>query len=682
MIEIEKLVQWSKPTEVQTKVGPRILRKAEPTPEFWEAWRVNKQTLRAAGVTCGAKFRGAPNEWEACWWQPLPAEVVQLREQSVKQSKATDAEIDVPAPDGLEYMPFQRAGIRFALNRAGTLIADEMGLGKTIQALGFVNAHPEFNDVLIITKASLKANWWRECRKWLVNPALRNSIGIAEGKQFPSTRVVIINYDIAHNFDRSLNRNWDLVVIDECHLLKNPKSRRAKSIVGYKPKRNEPVTEARSGVPAKFRLALTGTPIENSLDELWTVLWWLDRPTYPSKWKLLKLAGVSYDAGGATSPTRAGLENLQRFLRETIMVRRLKSEVLKELPPKVRSITEFSGDEFAHLIRQESEIWQASEADRTEAQVEVELAKASADPEAYQKAVAKLRHVGSIAFAEMARVRHETAVAKVPAMIEAIRSRLEETRKVIVFAHHTDVLEALHAEFPQSVLVHGGHDLADRDDRVQQFQQDPDCRVFFGSIRATGEGLTLTAATHVMFHEFDWVPSKMAQCEDRAHRIGQRDTVTVEVCVVNGTIDAKMAATCIEKANLADRALDATMKEKAIADAREPITAERWKPFAAREDLKPEPVVTEVQRRAVSDGLRQLAAMCDGARRLDQAGFNRIDAEIGKRLAYVQHLSPRQVVLGAKLVNKYRRQLGESAVESIRDLLGKGTNEKRECSVE
>jgi hypothetical protein len=74
--------------------------------------------------------------------------------------------------------------------------------------------------------------------------------------------------------------------------------------------------------------------------------------------------------------------------------------------------------------------------------------------------------------------------------------------------------------------------------------------------------------------------------------------------------------------------------------------------------------------------------MCDGARRLDQAGFNRIDAEIGKRLAYVQHLSPRQVVLGAKLVNKYRRQLGESAVESIRDLLGKGTNEKRECSVE
>jgi hypothetical protein len=136
MIEIEKLVQWSKPTEVQTKVGPRILRKAEPTPEFWEAWRVNKQTLRAAGVTCGAKFRGAPNELEACWWQPLPAEVVQLREQSVKQSKATDAEIDVPAPDGLEYMPFQRAGIRFALNRAGTLIADEMGLARRFRLLG------------------------------------------------------------------------------------------------------------------------------------------------------------------------------------------------------------------------------------------------------------------------------------------------------------------------------------------------------------------------------------------------------------------------------------------------------------------------------------------------------------------------------------------------------------------
>lgn len=528
--------------------------------------------------------------------------------------------------------------------------------------------------MLVITKASLKMNWWRELTKWLVRPELRDSVGIAEGKTFPTTRVVIMNYDIAHNFRRSIQRDWDCVIIDEAHLLANPKTRRAKSIIGYKPKKSESPALADSGIPAKYRLALTGTPIENNLQELWTVLWWLDREKFPSKWRLLKMAGCQYVPGsGSTGPSGEGLDRLQRFLRENVMVRRLKSEVLKELPPKTRTITEFPRDGFEDLIREERSLWDASEDERTAAQAEAELAKAADDEEGYKQAVAKLRHVGGIAFNEMASVRKATAVRKVPLVIEQIRVRLDEVKKVLVFAHHHEVLEFIHAAFPgESVMVYGKHDQSDRDRSVQRFMKDPACRIFAGSIRACGEGLNLTAATHVMFAESDWTPSKMAQAEDRAHRIGQRDNVTVEVCVVDGTIDAQMVKTCVEKADFADKALDVALRERAVCE--EVVDAvPKWKPLARREDFENVVDVAEPDREAIHRGLGMLAGMCDGARKLDGAGFNKVDAIIGRQLASLPFLSPRQTILGAKLVQRYKRQLGDDAEKVANAILEQRT---------
>ena len=667
--EIKALLPWSTPKEVMTKNGPRILSKADATESFWKIWRVRKPALRAAGVSVGPKMNGRQtllDVWEACWWQQIDPEEQKRRKAAVEESKATDADVAYPAPEGLAYRPFQRAGIRYALARSGCLIADEMGLGKTIQAIGVVNATPNASDVLVITKAGLKFNWLRELRRWLVNPDLRDSVGIADSKAFPSTRVVIINFDIAHVWPKSLSRMWDVVIVDESHLLKNPATRRAKAICGYKPKRSEDAALARSGIPSKRKIALTGTPIENRLEELWTVLWWLDPVRFPSKWKLLKLAGITYGSGQASGPTDVGMGALQRFLRENIMIRRLKREVLTELPPKIRTVTTFGGGELDALARREAEMGRGFAEQQEEAAAAAELAKASGSDDEYREAVKRMRTIGTIAFEEMARVRHEMALAKVPAMIETIRERLEETQKVLVFAHHKDVLEALHNAFRMiSVLVHGGHEQREREEAVDMFQRDPGCRIFFGSIRATGEGLNLTAATLVMFHEFDWVPSKMMQCEDRAHRIGQRDTVTVEVCVVNGTLDAQMAKTCLEKADLADRALDAEMAE----EIRQVPTLARHESLARKQDYEVPVSVSKEQAEAIQRHLANLVSVCDGARKIDGAGFNKIDAIIGRKLASLPFLTPRQTILGAKLVLRYRRQLGDKAANIAQEIL-------------
>lgn len=666
---LEALLPWSTPREVPTKRGLRILRKAKPSEAFWNAWRAGKDQLRAHGIGV-AKSEFAGGDWEVTWWREIPREIQAARAEVVEMSRATDAEIDVPCPDGLAYMPFQRAGIRFGTSRPATLIADEMGLGKTIQALGVCNAHPEAQNILIITKASLKMNWWREARKWLVNKSL--SIGIVEGKVFPSADVIIINFDLCHKFERRLtDRNWDVCIIDEVHNCKTAKARRTKAILGYKPKRDEPAELASSGIPAKVKLALTGTPIENRLEEMWTVLWWLDRERFPSKWKLLSLAGAKYVQGIGQQPATAdGLANLQRYLRETVMIRRLKKDVLTELPPKTRTVIEFTGEEFASLVRDERDMWEKGEEERIAAQAEAEVAKASDNAEDYTKAIAKLRAVQGVAFAEMARVRCQTAVAKIPKMIEHLRMREEEVGKMLVFAHHTEVLETLGREFAgECVVVHGGHSQSQRDERVHRFMTDPTCTKFFGSIRATGEGLNLTAASHVIFHESDWVPSKMVQCEDRAHRIGQRDNVTVEVCIVDGTIDAKMAKTCVEKANLADRALDEMTKREVLEDA--PVVVD-WKPLATKRDLESSQLlVTEAQRQAVLKALGMLAGSCDGARKIDGAGFSKMDAAIGRSLANRGWLSDKQVVLGARLVIRYQRQLPSDLVEQARGLMPK-----------
>jgi SWI/SNF-related matrix-associated actin-dependent regulator 1 of chromatin subfamily A len=185
------------------------------------------------------------------------------RTAALNASRATDAAVELPVPDGLSYLPYQRAGIAYALGHPSVLFGDEMGLGKTIQAIGIINSDPSIKRVLVICPASLKLNWRNELRKWLVREM---SIGIAQGKEFPESDVVIINYDILTKHDPKIKAiEWDLVVCDEMHYLKSPDAQRTRAVIGFNSKgKGKDVAP----ICGRRRIGLTGTPIPNRPIEL------------------------------------------------------------------------------------------------------------------------------------------------------------------------------------------------------------------------------------------------------------------------------------------------------------------------------------------------------------------------------------------------------------------------------
>lgn len=513
-IEIETLLRWGKSKEVETKNGSRILRKARPDEAFWELWNANQGALRSMGISVS---KDLSEQWEVCLWQVLDAAEVERRAKSLENSRAVAADIVVPAPEGCAYRPYQLAGIRYALEREGTYFADEMGLGKTIEAIGTVNAMPSAHRVLVVTKASLKIQWHRELSTWLTR---KMTVGIADSKCFPSTDVVIINWDIVGKFSKCQEFMWDVVILDEAHYAKNRKAKRTRAVVGYKPSKKELAegVQSQSGIPAHRRLALSGTPLENCVMELFPVLNYLAPDKFPSRWKFESqfFYGGNNGFGWKTEGVK-DWDKLQRYLRETCVLRRLKKDVLTDLPPKTRIIVSLGTEGMEQVLKEERDVQARHDRTLVEAQADYELAKCVEDDE-FKKAIGNLRQRCAVAFDEMAAVRHKDALAKVPLVIEEIEADIEErgNAKSLVFAHHADVLAKLHAHFPKSVLYSGAEqDQSKRQALVDKFQRDPHCGPFFGSIRAAGEGLNLTAASLVGFAEEDWVPSKMLQCEDR-----------------------------------------------------------------------------------------------------------------------------------------------------------------------
>jgi SWI/SNF-related matrix-associated actin-dependent regulator 1 of chromatin subfamily A len=449
---------------------------------------------------------------------------------SVEQSHLTEAEVDIPHPPGLEYRPFQKAGIAYALEHQNVLIADEPGLGKSIESLGVINSDEAVRNVLIVCPASLKLNWEREARKWLVRDF---QISVINGtrKPFPGGGVVIINYDILSGYRRAIDQvAWDVLICDESHMIKNPKSARSKAVIGNwhrdPSKRTEPIK-------AKRRLFLTGTPILNKPIELWTTIHSLDPKTWGS-WKAFteKYCAAHETRWGWDVNGASNLTELQDRLRSRIMVRRLKSEVMTELPPKQRQVI---------VLPSKSSVMKREK--KFAATLEAMLKGADIPP---------------VEFESMSKVRHETAVDKVQDAIDHIKALMEEHQKLVVMCHHRDVLEAIASGVQEFgvVRLQGGDSESSKQDAIDRFQNDPEVRIFLGSIRAAGVGITLTAASLLLFVELDWVPGIMTQAEDRIHRIGTAGSVLIQHLVFADSIDARMAEAIVEKQNVIEQALD------------------------------------------------------------------------------------------------------------------------------
>jgi SWI/SNF-related matrix-associated actin-dependent regulator 1 of chromatin subfamily A len=665
--QILSALHWTEPKEVPTRLGPRLVSNADPSPEFFALYRDRPQFLRERGYTYG--FNSFLKREVVTFWQLVPEKVIVERKAAIEMSRATDAVIEVPAPDGLNYLGYQKAGIAFGLTRPAVLIGDEMGLGKTVETIGIMNADPTLKRILIICPASLKLNWRRELERWLVKS---RPILIADSKLFAAFEgITIINYDVLHRHIDEIRCNvWDMLIVDEAHYLKNRRARRSTMVFGHKATKSEKAA-GMADVPrmaARKKIFLTGTPIANRPAELFPIINYLDSAKWPNFWSFARRYcaghsnGYGFDADGASN-----LDELQEKLRSTIMIRRLKKDVLTELPPKRRQIIEFSATgEAKRLVAAERRAYEAKEADMERMQARVELAKADENEQEYRAAVEALKKGMAGIFGELSTIRRETVTAKcqMPEIIEHIEEAVEESSKVIIFAHHKAAIAILADKFGDAcVTLVGDTAMQDRQDAVDRFQKDPSCKVFIGSIMAAGVGITLTASSHVIFVEGDWVPGNLSQAEDRAHRIGQAESVLVQHLVLEESIDATILRRVIGKQEVIDKALD----KAAVVDDEAPVKVQSATAGTTREKIASEALkLTEADIKRVHQALQYIAGRCNGAVNWDGAGFSKLDTVIGKDLAARPYLSPKQAALGKRIAWKYRGQMPEAMQEGLK----------------
>lgn len=456
-------------------------------------------------------------------------------------------------------MSYQIEGVAFALTTktGNCLIADEMGLGKTIQAIGYINANSGVTTVLVVCPLSLKINWQNELNIWLTRD---------------DVVVQVVHFDML----KKVNPNSiDLLIIDEAHFIKNPKSQRTMAIKALSRK-------------AKHCIMLTGTPVDNRPLELWPLIQILD----PKKWdpagytsvmvkgkRIKKKVGAGeganffgfakYFCGGVkkTYHKKVGgrvevksawdftgasnLEELNLELRKSGMIRRLKKDVLTELPPKRHQIIELSCPPEATDEYQASKDWQYNLG-----YLKSEEAKAS--DELFLKNIASLK-ADKVSFSEWSKKRHEQGIAKIDAVAEYVLSCLEEgVEKIILFGYHDKVVTGLAERlvFAGCTYIHSSMNAEERQFAVDMFNDDPNCKVIVGSIHTMGTGYTMTVADLVIFGEVDPVPGRMAQGADRAHRIGQDKRLLVKYLVYNNTIEARICKILVAKQAVIDQVLN------------------------------------------------------------------------------------------------------------------------------
>ena len=439
---------------------------------------------------------------------------------------------------------------------------------NTVETVGFINClrttQQDLNVLVLCPGNTLFINWKEELCKWLVpgkSPMPEIFIPTSTSFEVPrrSNIVVITNYEKIISdtlLGDSLKRVWDVLVCDEAQALKNWSAKRTQAVLGPE-----------GLMQRSHRTAfLSGTPIENYPKEIWTIAAAIAPAKFGDWWEFAKrYCGLHNETtiNGHSRMVDTGathLAELQQRLRTTFMIRRLKGDVLKELPPKRRQII-FLGDSKVDWsndpdFRRWRELY---EKDYEQKLAALESAKTSDE---YRRAVRLLDTFKGVAFEEMSALRHKTAVAKLPACIEYIDQMLTtKIDKLVIFAHHQEVLEELARHYgDQAVAIHGKTKQADRELAKKRFQDTPTsaggARILIGGLKVAGVGLNLQACSTVVFIEIDWNPAVLTQAEDRLCRFGQKKMVHVIHLLLEGTLDVNIVKKVVAKQEVVDKALN------------------------------------------------------------------------------------------------------------------------------
>ncbi|CAB9526773.1 regulator of chromatin subfamily A-like protein 1 [Seminavis robusta] len=472
-----------------------------------------------------------------------------------------------------ELFPYQQDGVERLVSQKRLLLADEMGMGKTVQCIEALNRiGKEDSTILIICPKSVLGVWQQELEQWL-NPDLAScwTVHIASMKEKPSPQpgsVTIINYDICFKLEKELHKpDYQVMICDECHALKSVDSKRTRSILGKMTgKRRKP------GIQSEYLWLLTGTPVLNRPVELFPIVHsvdpdgFTDFDDYANRYCDPKTRDIYVRGRRVTVKEFSGAANLGELSKrlDPIMVRRCKSEVLTQLPPKLRSCRCLIADQ--DIAREERELLREAlqGSGFNENTAGMDLNDFGSNAQQLLSYIEKGKSTKEM-LATISAVRQETAQRKLDPAIELLEEYLTQ-EKVVVFVHHRAIFDSLMDHFGKTAVgIKGGIDRIERDEAVRQFQHDPNVRLFVGSIRACGLGLTLTAASHVVFLELDWSPGIMAQAEDRCHRVGQVSNVRVEYFVFKGTIDEWLSRSLIFK----QHSIDEILPEKILPEPEE-----------------------------------------------------------------------------------------------------------------
>jgi SWI/SNF-related matrix-associated actin-dependent regulator 1 of chromatin subfamily A len=424
----------------------------------------------------------------------------------IKSHNVEKVEVDYSKYDHRPPLQHQKEAIEKLAGSRRFILADDMGLGKTTATI-IAALETGAKKILIICPASLKINWQREIENYS-----DRSVFIAEGKKFSTeSDFVIVNYDILKNFhdmkDKSkslLNQSeFELVILDEAHMISNPQAQRTKIINHYVKN-------------IKRAWLLTGTPMTSRPMNYYNLLNIIESPV-AQNWMAYAIRycqGYQFTAGNRKVWNVTGASNLEELRDRTSkqILRRLKEDVL-DLPDKIISpvYLRLKSKEYEELMGEYYDWFDNKKEESSSLTVQ---------------------------FSKLMKVRKVIANEKTKQTIEFAENIIEQGKKVIIFTNFTDTLQTIYNHFgKQAVYLDGSCSKPHRQHAVDEFQDNEKIKVFVGNLKAAGVGLTLTAAEVVIMNDLSFVPAEHAQAEDRAYRYGQKSNVLVYYPLYENTIE-------------------------------------------------------------------------------------------------------------------------------------------------